>query len=93
VIWATAQDGGMCSKIAGRIEKSLAPTGLRRESRQFTPHITIARVRRFDPSLSRRIEELASFSFGSLRVSTVRLKKSTLTPSGPVYETLMEVTL
>ncbi|KQC04626.1 MAG: hypothetical protein APR53_10050 [Methanoculleus sp. SDB] len=93
VIWATAQDGGMCSKLAGRIEESLAPIGIRRENRQFTPHVTIARVRRFDPSLSGRIDELASSSFGNLLVSTVRLKKSTLTPSGPVYETLMEVTL
>ncbi|MBN1195081.1 MAG: RNA 2',3'-cyclic phosphodiesterase [Methanomicrobiaceae archaeon] len=93
VIWATAQDDGMCSKLARRIEEILAPIGIQRERRQFTPHITIARVRRFDTSLSGRIDELASTSFGNLSVSAVRLKKSTLTPSGPVYETLMEVTL
>ena len=45
-----------------------------------------------DPSLFRCLEELKNTPCGSCTVSGLKLKKSTLTPQGPVYEDLAEVT-
>lgn len=65
------------------------------ERRKYSPHLTIARVR----SGAQRIQLLqvldqhANFEFGQIRVSAVRLKKSTLTPRGPIYEDIETKTL
>ena len=37
------------------------------------------------------IDELVDSSIGSMTVSRFNMKKSTLTPSGPIYETLWHV--
>ncbi|NYT05969.1 MAG: RNA 2',3'-cyclic phosphodiesterase [Methanomicrobiales archaeon] len=91
VIWANADDAGACSALARAVERALAPAGIPREKRAFTPHVTIARVRQYDPSLAEYLQRVAATSFGTVTVSHLRLKKSTLTPSGPRYETIMEV--
>ncbi|MFA7304899.1 MAG: 2'-5' RNA ligase family protein, partial [Methanoregula sp.] len=57
----------------------------------FTPHATLARVKDFDPSLFEQIDLLKGRTYGTCTVSGLKLKKSTLTPRGPVYEDLLEV--
>ena len=37
------------------------------------------------------INELRGVDIGEMMVDRIRLKKSTLTPRGPIYETLFEV--
>lgn len=91
VIWCEIEDGGGCAGLHQRIEELLAPLGFPRESRRYVPHATVARVRRFDPSLLAAISPLSSMEFGSCRVDGISLKKSTLTPKGPIYEDIMEV--
>jgi 2'-5' RNA ligase len=59
--------------------------------RRFTAHATIARVKLFDPSLFIALGTLNPDSYGSCRISGIKLKKSTLLPQGPVYEDLQEV--
>ncbi|WP_220682617.1 RNA 2',3'-cyclic phosphodiesterase [Methanofollis formosanus] len=93
VVWCTVSDGGETARLAGAVENALEPLGFEREKRRFTPHITLARVREFDPSLLEAIEDLAGAQPGSCKVRAVALKKSTLTRTGPIYETLMEVPL
>jgi 2'-5' RNA ligase len=73
------------------IEDSLAPLGFDRESRRFTPHATLARVKSMDPSLFLAINNLKEKSWGNCIISGIKLKKSTLLPEGPVYEDLFEV--
>jgi 2'-5' RNA ligase len=71
--------------------------GFKKESRYFTPHATIARVKHLSSSQSKElasvIGDLWDFDVGSMHVDTIKLKKSTLTPQGPIYETLHEVRL
>ena len=58
------------------------------DNKEFHPHITLARIKSitnrsiFDSLLSQTEESL------SFKVSEFKLIKSTLTPNGPVYETL-----
>ena len=91
VIWSGVRDGGACGRIFALVEEALSPLGIPRERRAYTPHATLARVKRFDPSLLPVLRELAPEEFGSCEVRCIRLKKSTLTPSGPIYEDIMEV--
>jgi 2'-5' RNA ligase len=91
VIWCEVHDSGGCRRLFELVEDALAPLGIPRERRAYAPHATLARVKRFDPSLLPPLKSLATEEFGSCPVRSIKLKKSTLTPAGPVYEDLLEV--
>lgn len=91
VLWCDVRDGGKTGMLHGLIEDALEPLGIPRDDRPFRPHVTIARVRQFDTSLVSCLRGLPPDEFGTCRVGSFQLKKSTLTPQGPVYETLLEV--
>ena len=93
VIWVGIGEGWtLVQQIFEQTEILLQGQGFSRETRPFSPHITIARVRS-----SRKKDETAAFlghlseeSFGTFNAQHVRLKQSVLSPSGPVYSTLFE---
>jgi len=62
------------------------------QSESFKPHLTVARARSLfgKENLSAKLESLVDAEVGESLTSPVRLKRSTLTPRGPVYETLCE---
>jgi len=91
-VWCSIDDGGNGARLLGLVEAALAPLGFAREERRFTAHATVARVRDFDPSLMKALEQLKGKTYGSCTVGGLKLKKSTLTPRGPIYEDLLEVT-
>lgn len=91
-VWCTIKDDGESGQVFQRIEDVLFPLGFIRETRRFTPHATVARVKSPDPSLFAAISQLENKEYGSCMVNGLKLKKSTLTPHGPVYEDLLEVT-
>jgi 2'-5' RNA ligase len=93
VVWCAVDDGGETVRLAERVEKALGPLGFPRETRAFTPHVTLARVKDFDPSLLEAVRDRAATGMGTCTIDHIALKKSTLTPKGPVYETLLEVPL
>jgi len=90
-IWSSVNDAGNGQQLLHAIDAALAPLGIEPETRRFTPHATIARVKSFDPSLFPFLKRLEGNSYGSCTVTGLRLKKSTLFPNGPVYEDLLEV--
>ena len=94
VIWIGIEKGAEeLSRIFETLEQGLKALGVRPDSKGFTPHLTIARVKsgRNRAELVRTISELRDVEFGSMNVDSVRLKKSTLTPKGPIYEDLYEL--
>jgi len=95
VLWVGAGTGGeKVVSIFRQLDGEMAKMGFRRE-RDFTPHITIGRVRspRNREELLRVLGEYRGTVFGTTPVEKIVLKKSTLTPSGPVYSNLREVEL
>lgn len=90
-VWCPIEDSGGCMNLFRGIEDVLEPLGFARETRRFTPHATVARVRRPDQSLFTALDKLKSGTYGSCAVTGFRLKKSTLTPEGPIYEDLLGV--
>lgn len=90
-VWCTISDGGVSQELFSHIEDALEPLGFTREKRRFLPHATLARIKRSDPSLSGVLARLDTEDYGECTVTGISLKKSTLTPQGPVYEDLLEV--
>jgi 2'-5' RNA ligase len=94
VVWAGITDGA--DKLRGifsQLEPHLRSLGFAPDSKGFSPHLTIARVRsgRNKAELARLISENAEYEFGTVRAACLRLKRSDLTPKGPIYSTLKEV--
>lgn len=78
--------------LNSRIEAVLPKKYL--SNRGFNPHVTLGRVKKrvsaeLQP-LARSIQTSAAYQVGRCNVDSFQLKKSTLTPQGPVYETLEE---
>ena len=91
VIWCTISDGGRSAALHDLIETALEQLGVPRDDRPFRPHATLVRVRQFDPSLLSKMQEIPRGEYGSCTIHSWQLKKSTLTPQGPLYETILEV--
>ena len=90
-VWCVIDDNGNGERLLSLVEDALSPLGFPRESRKFTPHATVARVKDSDPSLFAVLGQLKGRTYGECTVSGLKLKKSTLTSRGPVYEDLLEV--
>jgi 2'-5' RNA ligase len=90
VVWGVAEDSGKSAALSALLDDALEPLGFEREERAFTPHATIARVREFHQSLTEKMRALTEFPCGSCTITGMKLKMSTLTPHGPVYEDIAE---
>ena len=93
VIKAEVHDDGATAALAADVESRMAKLGFARETKPFSPHITIARVKEYSPALQPKIAGIKEQDFGTCDISAVLLKKSVLTPSGPIYSTLHRVDL
>ena len=91
VIWINGYDDGMSALLSEILEDGLASLGIGKEKRPFKIHATIARIKTYHPSIKPLIKSLSDENLGKFEVSGIKLKKSTLTPQGPVYEDIMEV--
>lgn len=92
VIWLGLSLGyDQLAKIANFLDKNLHALGFEREKRNFSAHLTLARVKsRADPKLVQYLKEYSNVAIGNFVVNEIVLKKSTLTPKGPIYEALRE---
>ncbi|HDS45461.1 MAG TPA: RNA 2',3'-cyclic phosphodiesterase [Methanomicrobia archaeon] len=94
VIWVGIEEGGAQMKsLQTGVEVAMHALGFPPEQR-FSAHVTLCRVKkpfRSKSELSRvllKITELRATDLGPMRVDSLKLKKSTLTPRGPIYEDL-----
>ncbi len=94
VIWVGMANGAEHLKaLQEEVELALQALGFPRETR-FSAHVTLCRVKK--PFRSRnelermlkKIGELKDVEVGKMQVEALKLKKSTLTPKGPIYEDL-----
>lgn len=93
VVWAGMTEGAdQMRSIFSQLEPSLRRLGFAPDSKGFSPHLTIARVKsgRNKAELAKCINENADYEFGIVRAECLRLKRSNLTPKGPIYSTLKE---
>ncbi len=86
------------ARLQQRIETSLAHLGFARESRPFTPHLTLARVRERASSDERQEfgQVIASASLDRnyiIEVNAISLMRSELTRQGAIYSRISSVGL
>ena len=94
VIWIGAE--GDFVELNRQVEDLLAGIGFEREGR-FNAHATIGRVKFPAPEQKEKLpglfEKYRGFDAGEERVDRIYLMKSTLSPKGPKYEALREISL
>jgi len=91
VIWIGVTDGiNKLEKLAEMIRSKLSDIGFSPD-KKFKPHVTIFRVKNKIEDLPSKLEKFSSCSFGKQLISEIKLKKSELTPNGPIYTDLLVV--
>ena len=96
VIWAGVSVGADgLAKLADGVERELAALGFPLENRNFSAHVTLARIREPRRALNvvRAVEEGTGVAFGALRVERVALMRSDLGPRGARYTELASCAL
>ena len=91
VIWIGTNEGAdELEKLADIIRMKLLQLGFQPD-KKFKPHVTIFRVKKKIEDISNKLQKFSSYSFGNQRIEQIKLKKSTLTPNGPIYTDLLVV--
>jgi 2'-5' RNA ligase len=93
VLWVGVTQGvDQLRSIFNQLEPRLRSLGFAPDPKGFSPHLTIARVKsgRNKAELAKCVTENANYEFGIVRAQCLRLKRSDLTPKGPIYSILKE---
>ena len=92
IIWIGTDEygGNMLIQLAKKVEKVLKPLGLRSD-KPFKPHITVFRIKKNVGDMTKEVEKQKITDFGIQAVTSIKLKKSELTPTGPIYSDLEEI--
>lgn len=96
VIWAGIEEGSeKVIELNKLVESIIRKLGVPREREEFVPHITLARVKTHKniERLVTLLRSLAGIDFGYSSVSSIHVKRSVLTPRGPIYSDLCSVHL
>lgn len=99
ILWIGVTGGEALVTIAKYLEDALEELGFERENREFTPHITLGRLkgdfakRSGVRAMDVLFDQYKDTDFGGCRVARILLKKSELTPNGPIYSNILEVPL
>ena len=94
VIWIGLERGQEeLTRISRFLESQLRKVGFPQDKKGFSPHVTIARLRsgRNKDAVADLLYEIKEKSYGSMMINAIKLKKSVLTPQGPIYSTIYEV--
>ena len=94
VFWCGIDAPGL-EALANHTDGATAALGIARETRAFSPHLTLARIKeRLDlQPLRQAIAALPALNFGEFQAASFFLYQSTLRPSGSVYTKLAEFPL
>jgi 2'-5' RNA ligase len=90
VLWAGVEASSNLAQLAGDVDRAVAAAGFPAKTREFTPHLTLAR---FDPpglppALSKATGANSARDFGMLRTGGFHLIDSKLKSTGAEYTTL-----
>jgi 2'-5' RNA ligase len=94
IIWVGAKgDLDILASLQKQVESNMEQLDFPREDRTFTPHMTLGRVRDYaKPDDRKKIGQVLSdttfVSSQTIKVDSVNLIKSVLTPSGAIYTRL-----
>ena len=91
VVWVGTNDGiNELEELVVDIQKKLLCFGFSPD-KKFKPHVTIFRIKNKIGDITNELEKFSIHYFGKQMISEVKLKKSELTPNGPIYTDLLVV--
>jgi 2'-5' RNA ligase len=92
VFWAAVHAGPELATLAQLTDQTLHALGVPAETRPFSPHLTLARIKEPVPlqALRQTIASLPSTDFGAFTADRFHLYLSQLNPKGSVYTRLSE---
>lgn len=95
VIWLGIKDHEEMIKLQLDIDSAMSELGFEQEDREFTPHLTIGRVKSFKnkDALMKELATLKDADFGKIEVENIALMRSELKPGGAEYSRLSEIPL
>ena len=96
VIWIGISEGiGPLQRLHQRVEEELAKTGIPREKKKFSGHLTLGRIRTLADAraLQDLLLSVPSMAAGVSTVRDIRLMKSELRPSGAIHTELGRIIL
>jgi len=95
--WERSAEGNRIAEIRGVIEQVCESLSFPRETKVFSPHLTLARIKLGEHQVGVALAKSGlldrSLSLGSLPVESVGLIRSELNPTGSVYTRLWKVAL
>jgi 2'-5' RNA ligase len=91
VFWCGIEAPGLV-ELAAETDRATAALGVATDTRAFSPHLTLARIKdRIDPQpLREAIAALPELEFGAFPATAFHLYRSQLRPGGSVYTKLAE---
>jgi len=92
VVWIGTDDNGgnMLIQLSKKVEKVLEPLGFFSD-KPFKPHITVFRIKKKIGDITKELDRQKTIDFGIQEVTNIKLKKSELTPNGPIYSDIEEI--
>ncbi|MCJ7692114.1 MAG: RNA 2',3'-cyclic phosphodiesterase, partial [Sedimentisphaerales bacterium] len=96
VLWVGAGKGKEeLGLLAGAIDERLSLAGWPKETREFSGHLTLCRIRNTlaGLKLAQMSKEYEGFKLGTVSVEALSVYQSELTPSGPNYTVLVKYEL
>lgn len=93
VFWAGVHGGPALTNLAKALDTALEPLGVARETREYSPHLTLARISQPVPlqPMRQAIAQLESTAFGQFTASKMLLYESQPGAAGSVYVKLAEL--
>ena len=91
VIWVGLDEDEILRDLHDKLDKEFNSLGFDLD-KKFSSHLTIGRMKsaKGKKEVKNTIEKYDDMDIGTMEVNSIVLKKSTLTPSGPIYEDLIE---
>ena len=89
VIWLGIDEDELIKQLHDELDEEFVQLGFDKDKR-FSSHLTIGRMKsaKGKNKVKSTIEEYSEVEIGEMEVDRIILKKSTLTPQGPIYEDL-----
>ena len=90
-------DSGQLTEIVAELERDYADLGFKPESRDYTPHLTLGRVKggrgRASEEVITRLEAEQDLQLGNMMVDTIQVIASFLDKHGPTYQVMGTIEL
>ncbi|WP_456395391.1 RNA 2',3'-cyclic phosphodiesterase [Desulfurobacterium sp.] len=94
ILWISVNAPGI-KAIKNAVDESLKPVGFKKENKEFIPHVTILRIKKFRHRIkfSNYLNRMKEHLFLKTTIQEVSLIESILTSDGPIYKKLETVKL